>query len=101
MGLQIEMPADEIKTFCKRYAIRRLSVFGSALRNDFSSESDIDVLVEFEPGRSPGLIGLAGMEFHLSRILGLQAELHTPNGLNPRFRQEVLDQAEVQYESAG
>jgi hypothetical protein len=100
MSTRIEMPKDEIAAFCRRNRIRRLSVFGSVLRDDFSPASDVDVLVEFEPDARVGLITLAGMEIELSRLLGRKAEMHTVKGLNPHFRDEVLDAAEVQYEHA-
>ncbi|MFH0779124.1 MAG: nucleotidyltransferase domain-containing protein [Candidatus Eisenbacteria bacterium] len=77
-----------------------MSLFGSVLRHDFTPESDIDVLVEFEPGARVGLITLAGMEIELSRILGHRVEMHTPKGLNPQFRDDVLRSVEVQYEQA-
>ncbi len=100
MSTRIELPKDEIAAFCRRNRIRRLSVFGSVLRNDFSPASDVDVLVEFEPDARVGLITLAGMEIELSRLLERKAEIHTLKGLNPHFRDEVLDTAEVQYEHA-
>ncbi|MFO7866384.1 MAG: nucleotidyltransferase family protein [Candidatus Aminicenantes bacterium] len=100
MGLQINIPEDKITDFCQRHRIRKLSLFGSVLREDFSPESDIDVLVEFEPGAPVGMITLAGMEIELSKILGHKVEMHTLKGLNPHFRDEVLDHAEVQYEQA-
>jgi uncharacterized protein len=68
------------------------------LRDDFRPDSDVDVLVEFDPSARIGLIALAGMEIELSRILGHKAEMHTYKGLHPLFRKEVLDAAEVQYE---
>jgi predicted nucleotidyltransferase len=70
------------------------------LRDDFGPDSDIDVLVKFEPGARVGLITLAGMEIELSELLGRKAEMHTVKGLNPHFRDEVLNLAEVQYEQA-
>lgn len=100
MGLKINIPEDKITDFCQRHRIRKLSLFGSVLREDFSPESDIDVLVEFEPGAPVGMITLAGMEIELSKILGHKVEMHTLKGLNPHFRDEVLDHAEVQYEQA-
>lgn len=100
MSTQIEMPKDEIAAFCRRNRIRRLSVFGSVLRDDFLPDSDVDVLVEFEPDAHVGLITLAGMEIELSRLLGRKVEMHTVKGLNPQFRDEVLGAAEVQYEHA-
>lgn len=100
MHLQVDISQDEIAAFCRRHRICKLSFFGSVLRDDFTPASDIDVLVEFEPGARVGLITLAGMEIELSGILGQKAELHTVNGLHPRFRDEVLKLAEVQYEQA-
>jgi predicted nucleotidyltransferase len=100
MSLKIALPQEKIKNFCQYNRIRRLSLFGSVLREDFGPESDIDVLVEFEPGANVGLITLAGMEIELSQILGHKAEMHTVKGLDPYFRDEVLDLAEVQYEQA-
>ena len=98
--MQIEIPKDKIAEFCRRNHIRRLALFGSVLRDDFRSDSDVDVLVEFEPGARVGLITLAGIEIDLSRLLGRRVEMHTPRGLAPHFRDDVLDLAEVQYEQA-
>jgi len=98
--MKIEIPKEEIAAFCRRHRIRRLAFFGSVLRDDFTPESDVDVLVEFEPGARVGLITLAGMEIELTRLLGRKAEMHTVKGLNPHFRDAVLEQAEVQYEYA-
>jgi predicted nucleotidyltransferase len=100
MRVKIDVPKEEIAAFCRRNHIRRLAFFGSALRDDFTPESDVDVLVEFEPGARVGLITLAGMEIELTRLLGHTAEMHTVKGLNPHFRDAVLEQAEVQYEYA-
>lgn len=93
----IILPRKEIAEFCKRNHIRKLSLFGSALRGEFENESDIDLLVEFDPDHIPGLIRLAGMELELSEILGRKVDLRTPHDLSRYFRQEVLDSAEVQY----
>ena len=94
----ITIPKDEIAEFCHRHHIRKLSLFGSVLREDFRPESDIDVLVEFEPGKVPGLIRLAGMEMELSQIFdGRPVDLNTPKCLSGYFREEVLAEAEVQY----
>jgi predicted nucleotidyltransferase len=100
MSLKIDLSEDKIKEFCQHNRIRRLSLFGSVFREDFGPESDIDVLVEFESGTNVGLITLAGMEIELGQMLGYKVEIHTVKGLNPHFRDEVLDQAEVQYEQA-
>lgn len=98
MSTGINLPRDQVATFCRRNRVRRLALFGSVLRDDFTEDSDIDILVELEPNHSVGLFGLAGMELELSQILGRHAEIHTISGLNPRFRDEVLQTAEVQYE---
>jgi len=92
------IPKDLIREFCRKYHIRKLSVFGSYLREDFGPESDIDFLVEFEPAHIPGLIEFAGMEIELSELLGGQkVDLRTPQELSRYFRDEVLAEAEVQY----
>jgi predicted nucleotidyltransferase len=96
--MKIDVSQDQIAAFCQRHHIRRLSFFGSVLRDDFRPESDVDVLVEFEAGHTPGLITLAGMEIELSDLLGRKADMRTPADLSPYFRQDVLDMAQVQYE---
>ena len=97
MPLSLKIPRDEIAEFCLRNHIRRLAVFGSALREDFTPESDVDVLVEFDSGHIPGFIKLAGMEIELSGILGHKVDMRTPEDLSPYFRQEVVKSAEIQY----
>lgn len=99
--LKIEVPKDKLANFCQRHHIRKLSLFGSVLRDDFSPKSDIDVLVEFEPGHVPGFIRLAEMEFELAKILGeRKIDMNTPNSLSRYFRDEVLSEARVQYVQA-
>jgi predicted nucleotidyltransferase len=100
MSVRIGIDKAEIAEFCRHHRIRQLALFGSVLRDDFRPDSDVDVLVSFEPSARVGLITLAGMEIELSRILGRRAEMHTDKGLNPQFRDEVLGLAEVQYEQA-
>ena len=98
MNAGLSIPKSDLANFCEEHGIRRLAIFGSALRADFGPESDIDVLVEFVPGRVPGLLGVAGMEIELSPLFGgRRVELRTPEDLSRHFRQEVLDTAEVQY----
>ncbi len=92
----IRLPREKVAEFCKRNRIRKLSLFGSALRGDFRPDSDIDVLVEFEPGHVPGLAFFA-MENELSEILGRKVDLNTPQFLSRYFREQVLAEAEVQY----
>jgi len=95
-SLPIEIPREKIAEFCKRHHIRKLSLFGSVLRDDFRPDSDIDVLVEFEPDHIPGLAFFA-MQDELSQILGRPVDLNTPNFLSSYFRDEVKAQALVQY----
>ena len=99
MATKILIDQRKIADFCRRRHIRRLAFFGSVLRNDFGPESDIDVLVEFEPGHVPGLAFL-DMEEELSGILGRKADLNTPGFLSLYFRDRVLAEAEVQYAQA-
>jgi predicted nucleotidyltransferase len=97
-SLKISIPQDEIADFCRRHHIRRLSFFGSVLRDDFGPDSDVDVLVEFEPDHVPGLIRLAGMEIELSQILGgRKVDMNTPQCLSRYFRDQVQAEAKVQY----
>ena len=100
MAAQIPIDKEKIAAFCKRHHIKKLALFGSVLRDDFRPDSDVDVLVEFERGETPGLIRLAGMEIELSKLLGRKADLRTPAEISRYFRQKVLDLAEVQYNVA-
>jgi predicted nucleotidyltransferase len=94
----IRLPRDKIADFCKRNRIRRLSLFGSALKGELRKDSDIDLLVEFHPDEAPGLFDLARMERELSKLLGgRKVDLRTPNELSRYFRDEVLSTASVQY----
>jgi uncharacterized protein len=97
----INMPADKVAEFCKRNGIRKLSLFGSALRDDFRPDSDIDLLVEFREGVTPSLLDLSRMERELSVIVGnRKVDLRTPAELSRYFRDEVLSTASVQYAEA-
>jgi predicted nucleotidyltransferase len=96
----IDIPQQKIAAFCRKHRIRRLALFGSILRDDFTPESDIDVLVEFEPGCVPGLLTMAGLEIELSDILGRKADLRTPAELSRHFRDEVLSEARESYVAA-
>ena len=99
MNEQVTVSRDALAAFCREHGIKRLAVFGSALRDDFGPDSDVDVLVEFEPDHVPGLLGVAGLELALSRLFsGRKVDLRTPEDLSRYFRQSVLDTAEVQYE---
>ena len=94
----IDIPEKEIRVFCRHHHIIQLSFFGSVLRDDFGPNSDIDVLVEFEKDKVPGLIRLAGMELELAKLLGgRKVDINTPKCLSRYFRQRVLSEAEVHY----
>jgi predicted nucleotidyltransferase len=95
-GLQIFLPKERIAEFCRRNHIKKLAIFGSVLRSDFGADSDIDVLVEFDPDHVPGLAFFA-MEEELSKILRRKVDLNTPHCLSRYFRDKVLQEAEVQY----
>ena len=104
MNARIDIPKEEIAAFCQRNHIRRMALFGSVLRDDFKPESDVDVLVDFEPDQTPGLEFIT-MQDELSEILGRQVDLHTFEGIdeversrNWLRREEILSSAEVQYE---
>ncbi len=93
----IDIPGEKLAKFCQRNHIRRLSLFGSALRGELRSDSDVDFLVEFDPDHIPGLIRLATMEIELTELLGRKADLRTLQDLSHYFRQEISESAEVQY----
>ena len=97
MPCAIQIDRQEIADFCKRHRIRRLAFFGSVLRDDFRPDSDVDVLVEFEPEGVPGFLDLAGMEREFSQLLGRRADFRTPEDLSRFFRDEVIRAAEEQY----
>ena len=94
--IKVDLPKEKIADFCRRHHIRKLAVFGSALREDFRPDSDLDVLVEFDSGHTPGL-AFFGMEQELSELLGRKVDLNTPQFLSPYFRDKVLAEAEVHY----
>jgi predicted nucleotidyltransferase len=95
----IDIPPERIAEFCRQNHIRRLALFGSILRDDFGPSSDVDVLVEFEPGHTPGL-RFFRLEIELSEMLGRKVDLSTPACLSKYFRDEVLREAVVQYDAA-
>ena len=95
---RVELPRDKIADFCKKNHIRKLSLFGSALRGELGKDSDIDMLVEFGPGATPTLFDLARMERELSPLVGgRKVDLRTPQDLSRYFRDEVLSSATVEY----
>ncbi len=96
LSRRFTVPEAQLAEFCRRHHIRKLALFGSVLRDDFGPDSDIDVLVEFEPGHVPGFAIIA-MEDELSQMVGRKVDLRTPNDLNRYFREQVVREAQVQY----
>ncbi len=86
-----------VRELCLRYRVRELALFGSAVREDFSATSDVDVLVEFEPDAEVGFITLSRMQRELSAILHRRVDLVPKNGLKPQIRESVLSSAEILY----
>lgn len=95
--LPIDIPLDKITEFCQRNQIGKLSLFGSVLRDDFTIDSDVDILIELLPGKSIGFFGLAAWEMELTETIGRKVDLRFPEELSPYFRQKVLDSAQVIY----
>jgi hypothetical protein len=94
---RIALDKEALAEFCRRHHIRKLSLFGSVVRDDFGADSDVDVLVEFEPGHTPGL-AVVDVEEGLSALLGgRRVDMVNPKYLNRRLKDRVLDEAEVQY----
>jgi predicted nucleotidyltransferase len=99
MSPQLTIDRDRVAEFCRRHHVRRLALFGSVLRDDFGPTSDVDVLVEFEPGHVPGLAFFT-MQEELSRVIGRPVDLNTAGFLSRYFRGAVLDEAEPLYVAA-
>lgn len=98
-SLEEKMPRDKLIEFCKKNHIRKLSLFGSAVRGQLKPDSDIDILVEFEEGHTPGLFSIVRMELELTETLGRKVDLRTPGDLSRYFRDEVLRNAQLEYQS--
>ena len=97
MVAEVHVDQRKLAGFCQGAHIRRLAFFGSVLGPDFRPDSDVDVLVEFEPDQEPGFIALARMEEDLSAIIGREVDLLTSDDLSQYFRDRVLAEAQVQY----
>ncbi|MBE0410175.1 MAG: nucleotidyltransferase family protein [Anaerolineales bacterium] len=98
MNIQVSVSKEEIDSFCQERHIRRLSIFGSALRSELRADSDIDVLVEFDRSHIPGLFGVARIERDLSELFGgRKVDLRTPEDLSRYFRDQVIREAKVLY----
>ena len=100
MPVQLPLGRDVLADFCRGHNIRRLSIFGSVLKGTAKHDSDIDLLVEFEADAVPSLFDLADIEQELSGLLGRRVDVRTAGDLSRYFRDEVIREAEVQYESA-
>jgi hypothetical protein len=94
---QIAIPQDKVAEFCQRNRIRTFSLFGSILREDFGPDSDVDVLVEFEPEAQIGFMALGRMQRELAELLGRSVDLVPRDGLKPLIRDSVLESAQVLY----
>jgi hypothetical protein len=98
MATSLPIAEPKLAAFCRAHGIRRLSLFGSELKGRARPDSDIDLLVEFEPQLTPGLLGLANMEAELSHLMGgRRVDFRTPNDLSPLFRDAVIQSAEIKY----
>lgn len=98
LNKHIDIPLEAIVAFCEKYPIHKLSLFGSVLRDDFGPESDIDVLVEFEPDARISYFDLAGMQIELEGVIGRPVDIGTPEMLNKYIRNQVMESAKVVYE---
>jgi len=96
MGL-LDVSELELTSICRRHGIRRLSLFGSRLAGTAQPDSDVDLLVEFEPGHVPGLLGMSQIEIELGDVVGRKVDLRTASDLSPLFRDEVVSRAQVAY----
>jgi uncharacterized protein len=94
---RLTISEHELKEYCQRHGIVRLALFGSILGENYSTDSDIDMLVEFAPDAAPGYLTLAGMELELAQLLGREVDLRTAAELSHYFRDEVIQASQVQY----
>lgn len=100
MNAAVSIPMEELESFCARHHIRKLAVFGSVLRDDFTADSDVDLLIEFEPGERVGFFRLYQLQEDLGALIGHRVDLCTRNMLSPYFRDRILEEAEELYVSA-
>ncbi len=99
MTPQIDIDHSQLKKLCRKYGVRRLALFGSVIRDDFGDDSDVDILVEFQPDATVGL-SFFSLQKELSRLIGRQVDLSTPGFLSPRIREKVASEARPVYEAA-
>jgi predicted nucleotidyltransferase len=100
VSVGIDLPLEKIREICRRHHVRELSIFGSALRDDFRPDSDVDLLVDFEPDARIGFIELGVLERELAGALGRKIDLGTKGSVRPELRDEILGSARVVYEAA-
>jgi predicted nucleotidyltransferase len=98
-SIEQKISKENLVGFCKKNHIRKLSVFGSAIRGELQPDSDVDLLVEFEQDHTPGLFSIIKMEMELAEMLGRKVDLRTPEDLSQYFRDEVMQNAKVQYQA--
>jgi predicted nucleotidyltransferase len=96
----VDLPLDKIRAICEQYSVRELSIFGSVLREDFRPDSDVDLLVEFEPDTRVGFIELGKLERELAYLFGRKVDLITKPSVRPELRDEILGYARVVYAAA-
>lgn len=94
---RIAIPDEELEELCRRYQVRELALFGSVLRDDFRSDSDVDVLIEFEPDSHITLFDMSRIQRELTQLIGRRVDLVPKNGLKPLIRDDVLASSEVIY----
>lgn len=94
---RVQVSEDRLAEFCRTNRIQQLSLFGSVLRDDFTPDSDVDVLVEFKPGTRIGLIQLGRLELELGKIFGRKVDLNTPGFISKYFRSEIMAEREIRY----
>lgn len=94
----VDIPWAQLTELCQRYHIRKLAMFGSSVRDDWGPDSDLDMLVVFEPDRAPSMFKLVGIQQELSELFGLPVDLRTVNGISRHFRSDVRREAKVTYE---
>lgn len=98
LNIKSKISKENITNFCKKHNIKKMSLFGSVLRNELTSDSDIDILVEFDKNNTPSFFDLYEMEQELSQYFnGRKIDLRTPADLSKYFRKDVLEKAEVLY----
>ncbi len=97
--MKIEIEKNVLDNYCKKNGIKKISLYGSYLKNTYNKESDVDLLVEFEDDTEYGLLDVARIERELTNMIGKKVDLRTPEELSKYFRENIIKEAEVKYES--